>query len=230
MLTCFNVQKTHYISNTVHQSFPNLSWRTPCPAYFVCLPNQTYPINFLQSLLTSWWVESGVLDKGDIQKVQGKGFSRTGLGSTAVHYCRSSMPRLSKTCSFPQSPSFQQAQYALIGQLAQCIVSDRTPQARVGNLIPLTIITSFSFKVSFVSSSPRGEQSRMTDTMMMLVFAVHKPRLRRCLTGCTFGRPNKVLLLSHRNTASPRHDCINTTAFTETTPSFLAWTFGAALC
>ncbi len=36
------------------------------------------------------------------------------------------MPRLS---SFLQSPSFQQAQSALIGQLAQCIVIGRTPQA-----------------------------------------------------------------------------------------------------
>ncbi len=66
------------------QCFPNLSWRTPWPAHFVCLPNQTHPIHVLQSLLTSWWVDSGVLDKGDIQKVQGRGASRTGLGSTAL--------------------------------------------------------------------------------------------------------------------------------------------------
>ncbi len=53
------------------QCFPNLSWRTPSPAHFVCVPYQTHPIHVLQSLLTSWWVESGVLDKGDIQNVQG---------------------------------------------------------------------------------------------------------------------------------------------------------------
>ncbi len=29
-------------------------------------------------------MESGVLDKGDIQKVQGRGASRTGLGSTGL--------------------------------------------------------------------------------------------------------------------------------------------------
>ncbi len=29
-------------------------------------------------------MESGVLDKGDIQKVQGRGPSRTGLGSTGL--------------------------------------------------------------------------------------------------------------------------------------------------
>ncbi len=52
MLTCFNVQKTHYFSNT-------------------------------------------------------------------VHYCSSSMPRLSQTRSFLQSPSFQQVRSALIGQLTQ---------------------------------------------------------------------------------------------------------------
>ncbi len=36
------------------------------------------------------------------------------------------MPRLSQTL---QSPSFRQAQSALIGQLAQCIVIGRTLQA-----------------------------------------------------------------------------------------------------
>ncbi len=30
--------------NTLVQWFPNLSWRTPCPAHFLCLPNQTHPI------------------------------------------------------------------------------------------------------------------------------------------------------------------------------------------
>ncbi len=103
MLTCFNVQKTHYFSNT-------------------------------------------------------------------VHYCRSSMPRLSQTRRFLQSPSFRQVQSALIGQLTQCIVIGRTPQARVGNITPLSIIASFSFQVRYtISSSPRGEQSRVTDTVMMLV-------------------------------------------------------------
>ncbi len=39
------------------------------------------------------------------------------------------VPRLSLTHRFLQSPSFRQAQSALIGQLAQCIVIGRTPQA-----------------------------------------------------------------------------------------------------
>ncbi len=39
------------------------------------------------------------------------------------------MPRLSQMRCFLQSPSFRQAQSALIGQLAQCIVIGRTPQA-----------------------------------------------------------------------------------------------------
>ncbi len=39
-----------------------------------------------------------------------------------------------KAFSFQQSPSFQQAQSALIGLLAQCIVIGQTPQARVGNV------------------------------------------------------------------------------------------------
>ncbi len=45
-----------------------------------------------------------------------------------------------------QSPSFRQAQFALIGQLTQCIVIGRTPQALVGNVTPLSIIVSFSFQ------------------------------------------------------------------------------------
>ncbi len=41
----------------------------------------------------------------------------------------SSMPCLSQTLWFLQSPSFQQAQSALIGQLTQSILIGRTPQA-----------------------------------------------------------------------------------------------------
>ncbi len=47
------------------------------------------------------------------------------------------MPRLSQTRCILQSPSFQQAQSALIGQLTQCIVIGWTPQARIGNVMPL---------------------------------------------------------------------------------------------
>ncbi len=94
---------------------------------------------------------------------------KTHYFSNTVHYCRSSMPRLSQMRRFLQSPSFRLAQSALIGQLTQCIVIGRTAQARVGNVTPLSIIASFSFQVSFISSSPRGEQSRVKDTVMMLV-------------------------------------------------------------
>ncbi len=73
-------------NNDLKQCFPNLSWRTPSPAHFVCFPYLTHLIHVLQSLLTSWWVESGVLEKGDIQNVQGYGSSRTGLGSTDLKY------------------------------------------------------------------------------------------------------------------------------------------------
>ncbi len=52
------------------------------------------------------------------------------------------MPRLSQTLRFLQSPSFQQAQSALIGQLTQCIVIGPTPQMQVGNVTPPTKITS----------------------------------------------------------------------------------------
>ncbi len=66
--------------------------------------------------------------------------------SNTVHYCRSSMPRLSQTRHFLQSPSFQQVQSALIGQQAQCIVIGRTPQALVGNVTPLSINANFIFQ------------------------------------------------------------------------------------
>ncbi len=46
------------------------------------------------------------------------------------------MPRLSQTLSFLQSPSFWQAQSAMIGQLAQCIVIGRTPQAAMQRPFP----------------------------------------------------------------------------------------------
>ncbi len=62
------------------------------------------------------------------------------------------MPRLSQTLRFLQSPSFQQAQSALIGQLAQCIVIGPTPQVRVDNVTPLTIIVSFSFQSKYKDS------------------------------------------------------------------------------
>ncbi len=77
-----------------------------------------------------------------------------------------------------QSPSFRQAQSALIGQLTQSIVIGRTPQALVGNVTPLTIITSFSFSklktvnhvLSFtISSCSIVQQSHVTDTVMKLV-------------------------------------------------------------
>jgi len=56
------------------------------------------------------------------------------------------MPRLSQMLYFLQSPFFQQAQSALIGQLAQCIRIGRTPQARVGNVMPLSTIMSFTIQ------------------------------------------------------------------------------------
>ncbi len=40
----------------------------------------------------------------------------------------------------------------LIGQLTQCFVIGRTPQARVGNVMPLSIIASFSFRSKYKDS------------------------------------------------------------------------------
>ncbi len=60
-------------------------------------------------------------------------------------------------------------QSALIGQLTQSIVIGRTPQARMWNVMPITINARFSFQVSFINSSPKGELSCVTDTVMMLI-------------------------------------------------------------
>ncbi len=90
------------------------------------------------------------------------------------------MPRLSQTLRFLQSPSFRQAQSALIGQQTQSSMIGRTPQGLVGNVTPMSIIASFSFQntvnktvnnvLSFtISSNLRWEQSRVRDTVMMLV-------------------------------------------------------------
>ncbi len=68
------------------------------------------------------------------------------------------MTRLSQMCRFLQSPSFRQAQSALIGQLTEYIVIGRILQALVGNVTPPSVIASFSFQVSFISS--RGTESR----------------------------------------------------------------------
>ncbi len=126
-----------------------------------------------------------------------------------VHYCSSSMPRLSQTCHFLQSPSFWQAQSALIGQLSQCIVIGRTPQACVGNATPLAIIVSFCFQSKYkdsyyvlrftISSSPRGEHSHMTDTMMMLVYICSTQATVKT-AGSTVMCPALSLSLSHTHT------------------------------
>ncbi len=90
-------------SNAIEQCFSNLSCKHPCSAHFVCLPCQTHPIQVLQSLLTSWWVESGVSDKGDIRNVQGRGACRTGLnrrtifGNTKNHSVKGSLKQRSST-------------------------------------------------------------------------------------------------------------------------------------
>ncbi len=81
--------------------------------------------------------------------------------SNTVHYCSSSMPRLSQMPCFLKSPSFQQVQSALIGQLTQCIVIGRTPQARVGNVTPLSIIAIASaFKLVYQYMPERGTELR----------------------------------------------------------------------
>ncbi len=93
---------------------------------------------FLKIIILCIWCNRMLLTCFNVQKTHN--FSNT------VHYCRSSMPRLAQTCRFLQSPSFRHAQTALIGQQAQCIVIGRTLQVLIRNVMPLSIIASFSFQ------------------------------------------------------------------------------------
>ncbi len=93
---------------------------------------------FLKIIILCIWCNRMLLTCFNVQK--------THYFSNTVHYCRSSMPRLSQTCRFLQSPSFRHAQTALIGQQAQCIVIGRTMQVLIRNVTPLSIIASFSFQ------------------------------------------------------------------------------------
>ncbi len=95
--------------------------------------------------------------------------------SNAVHYFRSSMPTSLKH-NFIQSPSFQQVQSALIGQLTQCIVIGRTPQAHVGLWNQLSVLS--------VLAREGNRVTWQTQWWWSYVFA-NKPRLRRYLMGCT---------------------------------------------
>ncbi len=112
--------------------------------------------------------------------------------SNTAHYCRSSMPHLSQTLRFLQSPPFRQAQSVLIGQLIQSIVIGPTPQALVGNVTPLTTIESFSFQnkyrqliMSFVLTSVQAQEGNIVAWQKQWwcsnVFA-NKPRLCDCVS------------------------------------------------
>ncbi len=57
-----------------------------------------------------------------------------------VHYCFSSMLCLSETLWLLLSSSFWEARCALIGQLIQCVVIGRIPQAWDGNVTPFTVL------------------------------------------------------------------------------------------
>ncbi len=103
-------------------------------------------------------------------------FKKHIIFSDTVHYCSSSMPRLSQTHRFLQSPTFRQAQSALIGQLTQCIVIGRTssahrkcnaPYHNRASAFKVTIKTVNNVVSFTISSSPKGEQSHVT--VMMLV-------------------------------------------------------------
>ncbi len=132
--------------------------------------------------------------------------------SKTVHYCMSPMPRLSQTLSFWPSPSFWRAQSALIGQLTQCFVIGRTPQARVGNVTPLSIILAFKIKLKtvndvlsfLISSSRKGNRvAWQTQWWSSYVFA-HKPRLCDCLP-LSHTRFCDPLSLSHTQNAKTQH-------------------------
>ncbi len=129
-----------------------------------------------------------------------KGPGPGGHPASATH---GSMPRLSQKCHFLQSPSFWQAHFTPIGQLTQCIVIGRTPQARVGNVTTLTIITTraSTFKLALPSFQAwKGNRvAWQTPWWCSYVFAVHKPRLRLFQMGCRL-RCDVTLFPSHTQT------------------------------
>ncbi len=94
---------------------------------------------------------------------------KTHYFSNTVHYCSSSMPRLSQTHRFFTKPLLQTSAVCSDWPTdpVYCDWPNTTSTCR--KCKALTIIASFSFQVSFISSSPKGEQSRVTDTVMMLV-------------------------------------------------------------
>jgi len=56
---------------------------------FICFPYLTNLIPLISSLIETARAKLGVSDEGDIQNVQARGSSRTGLGSTGlntIHY------------------------------------------------------------------------------------------------------------------------------------------------
>ncbi len=63
--------KAWFHRHGLDQCFPNLSWRTPSPAHFVCLPYLTHLIQLISSLVETARHDLGVSDKGEIQNVQG---------------------------------------------------------------------------------------------------------------------------------------------------------------
>ncbi len=50
--------------DSIEQCFPNLSWRTPCPAPFVCLSYLTYLIPLISSLVETAKTKLAVSDLG----------------------------------------------------------------------------------------------------------------------------------------------------------------------
>ncbi len=90
-------------------------------------------------------------------------------------------PASLKRFIFYKVPPSDERQSALIGQLTQCFVIGRTPQARVGNVTPLSIILAFKIKLKtvndvlrfLISSSRKGNRVAWWSSY---VFA-HKPRL-----------------------------------------------------
>jgi len=136
--------------------------------------------------------------------------------SNIVHYCRSSMPCLSQLRCFLQSPYFQQAQSALIGQLTQFIMIGRTRLARVGNVTPLTIIASFSFLnkcrqlimswvLSSVQARERNRVTWQTQWWCLYVFAVHSWLC--CDVTLSLSHTHNALCPIYTSASNLRHSC-----------------------
>ncbi len=115
-------------------------------------------------------------------------FKKHIIFSNTVHYCSSSMPRLSQMRRFLQAPPSSSTVCSDWPQLASALWLAEHHKHGSEMVTSLTIIAS-AFKINVktvnnllsftISSSPKGEQSHVTDTVMMLVWVCTQAAIKK---------------------------------------------------